>query len=186
LADRQVEPALNRLLLLVGEATPETVRLALEGRPARVHVLATTVAGPLAWLANAEEDARLRADLRALEAERALDGLVEVTSASGEIDPVDATGKALAEFPADDIFVGGSAADEGLYRALSVYGLPVTFVGPPAGRKARINREVRELAGGRNAGRLFAFLVGINVALMVAAIVLSLFALFILWLVGAF
>jgi hypothetical protein len=45
---------------------------------------------------------------------------------------------------------------------------------------------VRELAGGRNAGKLLAFILGMNLAMMAAAIVLSLFALLVLWLVGAY
>lgn len=176
----------NRLLLVVGDAAPETVRLALTGGPAHVYVVAPTVVGPLTWLANAERDATLRAEVRALEAERALAGLVDVASAAGTIDPVEAAEKALAVFPANDIVVVGSAADDDLERALGVLRLPVSRLGPPPGKQARLNRELRELAGGRNAGRLLAFIVGMNVALMIAAIVLSLFALLVLWIVGAY
>jgi len=176
----------NRLLLVVGDASPETVRLALHGHPRRVHVVATTVVGPLAWLSNAEDDALLEAEMRAIDAERALSGLVEVTSAAGPVDPVEAASAALASFPAGDIFVGGSAADDTLGRALSRLGLPVTYVGPPAGRRARVNREIRELAGGRNPGSVLALIVGMNVALMVAGIGLSLLALLVLWLLGVY
>lgn len=177
---------MNRLLLVVGDAAPETIRLALAGGPAHVYVVAPTVVGPVAWLANAERDATLRAEMRALEAERALDGLVDVAGAAGAVDPVEAVGDALAAFPANDIVLVGSAADDGLERALSVFRLPVSRLGPPPGRQARLNREIRELAGGRNAGRLFAFIVGMSVALMIAAIALSLLVLLVLWLVGAF
>ena len=177
---------MNRLLLVVGDAAPETIRLALAGGPAHVYVVAPTVVGPLAWLANAEQDATVRAEMRALEAERALDGLVDVAGAAGVVDPVEAVADALGAFPANDIVVVGSAADEGLEQALAVFRLPVSRLGPPPGRQARLNREIRELAGGRNAGKLLALIVGMNVVLIIAAIVLSLFALFVLWLVGAF
>lgn len=177
---------MNRLLLVVGDASPETVRLVLDGRPARVHVVATTVVGPLAWLANSEDDAHLHAEMRAMQAERALDGLTDVSTSVGEVDPVDAVADALSRFPADEIVVTGAAADDGLGRSLAPFRLPVYRVGPSPRGRAWIYREVRELAGGRNAGRLLAFIVGMNVALMVAAIVLSLVALLILWAVGAF
>jgi len=186
LADRPAEPALNVLLVVVGDAAPETVRLVLARRPRRVHVLATSVVGPLDWLANAEEGAEMQAASRALEAERALDGLVDVSSSTGVVDPVEAVGSALAEYPATEIVVAGSAADGGLERSLAVFGLPVTRIGPPPPGRARIYGEVRELAGGRNAGKLLAFIVGMNVALMIAAILLSLVALFVLWAIGVF
>ena len=177
---------MNLLLVVVGDASPETIRLALGGRPRRVYVLATSVVGPLDWLSNAEEGAQMRAASRALEAERALDGLVDVTSSAGSLDPVEAVADVLAVYPATDIVVTGAAADAGLERALAAFGLPVGRVGPAPGGRARVYGEVRELAGGRNAGKLLAFIVGMNAALMVAAIVLSLVALFVLWLVGAF
>ena len=177
---------LRRLLLVVGEASPQTVRLALAGAPAQVHVVVPAVVRPLDWLANADERANERARLLASEAEDALSGLVEVTSEAGDLDPVQAVADALAEFPATDMVIAGTAADEGLDRALARFGLPVYRVGPAPGRRARVNREVRELAGGRNAGKLLAFILGMNLAMMAAAIVLSLFALLVLWLVGAY
>ena len=177
---------MNRLLLVVGEAAPPTIRLALAGSPARVHVVASAVVGPLDWLANADDRGQRRAELQAAEAERALDGLVEVTSAAGDVDPVQAVADALVDFEATDIVITGRAADLDLDHALTRFGLPVYRVGPPPGRKARVNRELRELAGGRNAGSLVACIVGMNVALMVGAIALSLVALFVLWLVGVF
>lgn len=176
----------RRLLLVVGEASPQTVRLALAGAPAQIHVVVPAVVKPLDWLANADERANERARLRASEAEDALAGLVEVTSEAGDLDPVQAVADALLEFPATDLVIAGAAADDGLDGALARFGLPVYRVGPRPGGKARINREVRELAGGRNAGKLLAFILGMNVAMMAAAIVLSLFALFVLWLVGAY
>lgn len=177
---------MNRLLVVVGDASPQTVRLALAGGPERVHVVATTIVSPLAWLANAEEDAHLRAEVRALEAEHALDGLVEVSSEAGDVDPVEAVAHALAAFPATDVVVTGSAADGGLEGALAPFGLPVYRVGPPPGRRARLNREMREVAGGRNVGKFTAFVVGVNVLVIVSAIVLSLLTILVLWLAGAF
>lgn len=177
---------MKRLLLVVGDATPETVRLVLDGRPERVHVVATAVVGPLSWLANADDDAEMRAQMRAADAERALEGLTDVSSAGAGADPVDAVGRALADFPADEIIVTGSAADDGLGRALAAYGLPMYRIGPPPGRRARVNAEIRELAGGRNARSVFALVVGMNVALMAAGIVLSLLALLVLWILGLY
>jgi hypothetical protein len=176
----------RRLLVVVGDATPETVRLALAGRPGQVHIVVPTVVGPLDWLANADERSYERAKLRALAAEEALAGLVEVTSKAGDVDPVQAVADALAEFPATEIALAGSAADVGLDRALAGFGLPVRRVGPPPGGRARVNLRIRRLAGGRDPGALLALILGMNVALMVGAIVLSLFALFVLWLVGAY
>jgi len=176
----------NLLLVVVGDATPETIRLALARRPQHVYVLATRVVGPIDWLSNAEEGALMRASSRALEAEHALDGLVDVASSAGGVDPVEAVSKVLPDFPAHEIVVTGDAADAGLESALGVFGLPVGRVGPPPRGRARIYGEVREIAGGRNAGRLLALVFGMNVVMMVGAIVLSLFALLVLWLVGAY
>ena len=100
-------------------------------------------------------------------------------------------GQALAALaaqtrPADEIIVTGSAADDGLGRALASYGLPMYRIGPPPGRRARVNAEIRELAGGRNARSVLALVVGMNVALMAAGIALSLLALLVLWLLGLY
>ena len=175
---------MNRLLLVVGDATPQTIRLALAGTPEHVHVVATTVVGPVDWLANADDAAHVRAERRVAEAEHALDGLVEVSGEAGDIDPLQAVTDALREFPADDIVVTGAAADIGLDEALTRFGLPVYRVGPPPGRAARVNREIREITRGRDAGKLVRLIVGFNVAVLVAAILISLFGLLVLWLVG--
>jgi hypothetical protein len=177
---------LNVLLLVVGDTSPETIRQSLAGGPWRVLVVAPTVVGPLDWLSNAEEGARLRAEVRGLEAERALEGLVPVASVAGDVDPVQAVADALAEFPATEILVAGASADLDLEGALAVFHLPVRRLGPPPRARARVNLRIRKLSGGRDPGALFALILGMNVALMVAAIVLSLFALFVLWLVGAY
>lgn len=186
LADRPAEPALNVLLLVVGDTSPETIRESLASGPWRVHVVAPTVVGPLDWLSNAEEGAHLRAEVRGLEAERALAGLVPVTSAAGDVDPVQAVADALVEFPATEILVAGASADLDLERALARFRLPVRRIGPPPRARARVNLRIRKLAGGRDPGALLALILGMNVALMIGAIVLSLFALLVLWLVGAY
>jgi hypothetical protein len=176
----------NSLLLVVGDASPETIRQALAGGPDRVHVVVPTVVGALDWLSNAEEDARLRAEVRGLEAERALEGLVPVTSVAGDVDPVQAVADALPEFPASEILVTGTSADLELERALAGFRLPVRRLGPPPHARACINLRIRKLAGGRDAGALFTLILGMNFVLFAGAIVLSLFALFVLWLVGAY
>jgi hypothetical protein len=186
LADRPSEPALSSLLLVVGEASPETIRQSLLGGPRRVHVVAPTVVGALDWLSNAEEDARLRAEVRGLEAERALEGLVEVTSAAGDVDPVQAAADALAEFRATEILVAGAAADLELESALAVFRLPVRRLGPPPGPRARANLRIRKLATGRDPGAVLALLLGMNLALFVGAIALTFIALFVLWIVGVY
>jgi hypothetical protein len=176
----------NLLLLVVGDASPETIRRVLERGPWQVHVVAPTVVGALDWLATADDDAHMRAELRAHDAEQALDGLVPVTSAAGDVDPVTATADALGVFPATEIVVTGAAADSELERALAVFGLPVRRIGPPPGRRAQVNKRIRALAGGRDAGSVFALVVGMNVALMVAAIALSLIVLLVLWASGVY
>jgi hypothetical protein len=178
--------AVEVLLVVVGDASPETIRLALARRPARVHVLATSVVGPLDWLSNADEGAEMQASVRALEAERALEGLVDVTSSAGGVDPVEAVAERLARHPATEILVAGAAADVELEHELRGFGVPVARVGPPPGRRARLNRDLRKLTRGRDsdAGTLLAVILGMNVALMVGAILLSLVALFVLWLAG--
>jgi hypothetical protein len=177
---------LSSLLLVVGDASPETIRQSLAGGPSRVHVVAPTVVGALDWLSNAEEDARLRAELRGLEAERALEGLVAVTSAAGDVDPVQAAADALAEFQATEILVAGAAADLDLERALAVFRLPVRRLGPPPGARARVNLRIRRLAGGRDPGAVLALILGMNFALFLGAIALTFLALFVLWLVGVY
>ena len=66
------------LLVVVGDASPETIRLALGVAPQQVHVVAPTVVSPLDWLANADDAGRARAEARARAAEKALHGLVAV------------------------------------------------------------------------------------------------------------
>jgi len=186
LADRPTEPALSSLLLVVGDASPETIRQSLASGPWRVHVVAPTVVGALDWLSNAEEDARLRAEVRGLEAERALEGLVEVTSAAGDVDPVQAAADALAEFRATEILVAGASADLELERALARFRLPVRRLGPPPGARARVNLRIRKLATGRDPGAVLALILGMNFALFFGAIVLTFAALFVLWLFGVY
>ncbi|MBV8065303.1 MAG: hypothetical protein JOY73_07255, partial [Actinobacteria bacterium] len=111
---------------------------------------------------------------------------VDVSGEAADIDPLQAVVDALREFPADDIVVTGAAADIGLDEALTRFGLPVYRVGPPPGRKARVNREIREITRGRDAGKLVRLIVGFNVAALLACLVLSIFVIFILWLAGAY
>jgi hypothetical protein len=50
------------LLVVVGDASPETIRLALGVAPQQVHVVVPTVVSPLDWLANADDAGRARAE----------------------------------------------------------------------------------------------------------------------------
>lgn len=178
----------NLLLLLVGDEPPARVLEAIESReepPARIHVVAPTLVGPLAWLATAEDEARRQAEVRAFEIEWTLASQADVGGAAGDVDPVQAVEDALRDFPADEILVAGAAADPDLEAALGRLGLPVERLGVPrTKRRSRPYRALRGLASGRSDATLFVLFVGVNAALILVGVVLSLVALLVLWLIG--
>jgi len=176
----------NVLLLLVGDADQRDLRDGVAAlHPSRVHVVAPTVVGAVAWLATAEDDAHRRAEVRALEAEWTLADDAATGGEAGDADPVQAVEDALSRFPADAIVVAGEAADPDLETALRRIGLPVTrLAGASPRRRSRGVRALRRLAGGHGGETPFVLFVGVNAALVLASVALSLLVLLILWLSG--
>lgn len=178
----------NLLLLLMGDEPPPRLRDAISRRaapPARVHVVAPALVGPLDWLAGAEDDAHRQAEVRVLDAEWTLADQVEVEGEAGDVDPVQAVEDALRAFPADEILLAGEAADPDLEAALGRFGVPITRLEPaPFARRSPAYRAVRELAGGHRNATPFVLFVGVNSAFLLLGLLLSLFVLLILWLTG--
>ena len=173
---------MNVLLLLLDDVAPD-VLLAHVPEAAHVHVVAPVVVGALDWLATAEDDAARRAEVRALAAEWTLAGTTDVAGDAGDADPVQAVEDALRRFAADEILVAGGDVDPDLASALRRFGLPVTTLGTRARRRAPVYRYLRRLAGGRREEIPFVLFLGVNAALVVLGIVLSLLVLLILRLV---
>jgi len=177
----------NVLLLLIGDVAPELLHEQVAGSaptPLRVHVVAPTVVGPIDWLATAEDDAYRRAEVRALIAEWTLADSAEVEGEAGEADPLQAVEDALLSFPASEIVIAGDRSDPDLEAALARFGLPITRLGPAGGRRSRGYRALRALAAGDRAATPFVLFVGVNGALLLLGVVLSLVVLSILWVSG--
>lgn len=151
----------------------------------RVHVVAPILVGPIDWLATAEDDAHREAEVRALEAEWTLADAAEVEGEAGEADPVQAVEDALRLFPADEILVCGERVDPDLHAELARFGLRVRELAPAGPRRSGGYRFLRSLAGGRRPATPFVLFVGVNGALLLLAVLLSLVVLSILWLTGA-
>ena len=179
----------NLLVLLVGDVPPRRLRDAIAARaepPGRVHVVAPTLVGALDWLATAEDDAHRQAAVRAFDAEWSLADQADVDGEAGDADPVQAVEDALRHFPADEILIAGGAADPDLEAALRRFGLPTTHLDGARGRRhSRAYRALRELAAGRNNATPFVLFIGVNTALLLVGLALSLLALLILWLIGS-
>ena len=180
----------NLLLLLVGDVSPAKLRDALAARvhpPERVHVVAPMVVTPLDWLATAEDHAHREAEMRALDAEWTLADQAETGGEAGIADPVQAVEDALRSFPADEILIAGEQADPDLERALAPFGLPVARLEDaryPA-RRSWAFRALRALAAGHGSETPFILFLGVNSALALLALVISLLVVLILWLAGA-
>lgn len=174
------------LLLLVGDDVPLRLRDELAARldgPARIHVVAPAQVRPLDWLATADDAAQREAQVRVLEAEWTLADEGEVEGEAGDVDAVQAVDDALREFPADEIVVAGAAAALGLDARLARFGLPVERLGLPATRRSGfVARAFRGFTAGRNEAIPFAAFVGVNLALALLAVVLSLAVALIVWL----
>ena len=177
--------ATNVILLLVGDLSPDRLRARVAAHaPAvrRVHVVAPTLVGAVDWLATAEDDARRRAEVRALEAEWTLAADADVEGEAGDADPVQAVEDALRAFPADAILIAGDRADPDLEAALAQFGLPTERLSAAAPRRSAAYRGLRGLAAGHRATTPFVLFVGVNGALLLLGVVLSLVVLLILWL----
>ena len=176
------------LVLLLDDDLPGHVHEAIAARaepPARIHVVAPALVGPLDWLATAEDGAHRQAEVRAFETEWTLSGDADVEGGAGDGDPVQAVEDALREFPADEILIAGRSVDADLERALRRFGLPVTrLAGAPSSRRAWPVRGLRGLAAGHANATPFVLFFGVNAALFVLAILLSLVVLLVLWVAG--
>jgi len=171
----------------MGDVPPARLRSAVATRgvsPLRIRIVAPTVVGALDWLASAEDAGRRRAEVRALEAEWALQQDAEVEAGAGDADPIQAVEDALRSFPADEIVIGGAHVDPDLDDALFRFGIPVVRIDPPRARRSRLYRGLRSIAGGRGNATPFVLFVTVNVALLLCAVVLSLVAVAILWATG--
>jgi hypothetical protein len=174
------------VLLLDGDAQPLRRAIAQreDGSP-NVHVVAPTRVGALEWLATDEDDARVKAEARALEAEWLLADRADVEAEAGDVDPVLAVEDALRSFPADEILLVGEASEDGaLERSLRRFGLPVTWLGvaPTAGSRNLLRDAARGLAAGRSKATPFVVFAGVNLFLLLLAVVISLVALLVVWL----
>lgn len=178
----------NLLVVLLGDAAPGRLRDAIAARPvppARIHVVAPAIVGPLDWLATAEDTAHQQAEVRAFEAEWTLADHAEVRGEAGDVDPVQAVEDALRDFPADEILIAGEAADGDLEQALRRFGLPTgRLESTRRADRSRLYRAMRELASGRGDATPFVLFVGVNTALFLVGAVLSAIVLLILWLSG--
>jgi hypothetical protein len=179
----------NVLVLLLGDDRALSVRRAIEGRdhsPSRIHVVAPALVGPMHWLATADDDAHHEAEARVLATEWTLAGSDGVEGEAGDADPIQAVEDALQGFPADEILIAGGPADSDLEAELRRFGLPITrLASAPARRRSQLYRAFRGLAGGHGAATPFILFAGVNAALLLAGIVLSLLVLLVLWLTGA-
>ncbi len=176
------------LVLLLADGFAVPLRDAIAGRSepvARVHLVAPALVGPLDWLATADDAAHRRAEVRVLEAEWTLAGEVDVDGDAGDVDPIQAVEDALREFAADEILIAG-AADRDLVVALQALGLPVSLLEEtPYRRRSAPYRALRGLAGGHDDATPFILFFGVNAALLLAGILLSLVVLLVLWLLGS-
>jgi hypothetical protein len=178
----------NLLVLLLEDGSEAQLRQAVEDRADEslsVHVVAPAQVGPLAWLASDEDDARRQAEVRALAAEWTLADRAEAGGEAGDVDPVQAVEDALRRFPADEILVvGGASANGALDASLKRFGVPVTRAGgslPPAGH-TRLRETTRAIVAGRSRATPFVFFLGVNVALLALAAVLTAIVVLVLWL----
>ena len=186
--DEMSGPRLNLLVLLLGDTAPARLHDAIAARPdppAHIHVVAPAIVKPLDWLATAEDTAHHQAEVRAFEAEWTLADHAQVDGQAGDVDPIQATEDALQRFPADEILIAGAAADRDLEQTLNHFGLNISRLDrAPNSSHSHLYRALRELAGGHNDATPFLLFLGVNSALLLLSILLSLIALLILWLSG--
>ena len=182
------QPRLNLLVLLLGDTAPARLRDAIAARPdppTHIHVVAPAIVKLLDWLATAEDTAYQQAEVRAFEAEWTLADQAQVEGGAGDVDPIQAVEDALRGFPADEIVIAGVAADSELEQTLSRFGLPISRLDhAPDSSHSHLYRALRELARGHNDATPFLLFLGVNTALLLLSILLSLIALLILWLSG--
>ena len=177
----------NLLVLLLGDTKPARLHDAIAARserPARIHVVASPIVGPLDWLATSEDSSRRGAKARILETEWTLADQANVDGEAGDVDPVQAVEDALRGFPADEILIAGNAADGDLDEALRRFGLPIGRVDPPPANHSSFYRGLRGLAGGHNSATPLILFFGVNTVLVLFALLFSLLIVLALWLSG--
>jgi hypothetical protein len=177
------------LVVLTGSVSREQLEEAIgpDVADTSVYVVAPSRVGPLEWLATDEGRARGEAAARVLEAEWLLAGTSEVGGEAGEADAAVAVADALKHFPADEIvLVGDGSVDAGLLASLRALGPPVRLSGvalEPTSLRTRARAGLRGLTSGRSAATPLAAFVAANVGLLVIALLGSLLAALIVWLV---
>jgi hypothetical protein len=178
----------NLLVVLLDGSPDPRLRDAVAARgngPTHVHVVAPTHVTALQWLATDEDEARARADVRALEAEWTLADEADVKGERGDVDPIQAVDDALRGFPADEIILVGANRNGGLESAIRRFGVPVTRLGGPARIRPRdrLRERARGIVYGRSRATPFVFFAGVNLALLALAALISLVVvLVVLWL----
>jgi hypothetical protein len=178
----------NVLIVLLADAPVSRLRQAVAARgdgTSNVHVVAPARVSRLEWLATDEDEARAEADVRALEAEWTLSHEAAVEGEGGDVDPVQAVEDALREFAADEILVvAGPGENGGLEASLRGFGVPVSRLGGPLPlrRRDRVRESARRIAAGRSKTTPFIFFVGVNLALLLLAVLIALVVALVIWL----
>jgi hypothetical protein len=176
----------NLLVLVLDDGAEERLRDAIESRedpPERVQVIAPALVKPLDWLATDESRAQRQAEARALGVEWVLADHAQVGGEAGDVDPAQALEDALRSFDADEILVAGRTDPE-LDARLARLGIPVRWLDPAEVGTSR-TRAFHTLVAGRNEALPFVLFAGVNLALVLFAVLLSLFVLLVLWLAGS-
>jgi hypothetical protein len=176
----------NVLVVLLEDGERTELRRAIARRSneaQNVRVVAPTKLGTLRWLTSDENDARADAWDRAAKAAWLLSDQGSIDVEQGDADPVLAVEDALRTFPAEEILIVG-ADDPALELSLSELGVPVSRVGGagPPERTDELREGARRIAEGRSQVSPFAFLAGVNLALLAGVAAIILIVLLAIWL----
>jgi hypothetical protein len=91
----------------------------------------------------------------------------------------------LRNFRADEILlVGTPDQDGGLEASLRKFGVPVTRLGGslPLRERDRVREGARRIAAGRSRATPFVFFAGVNLALLLLTVLISLVVVLVVWL----
>lgn len=181
------------LLILLDGASRENLERAVENADEgdlAVYVVGPRNVGPLDWLATDERRASAAAAARVLEAEWLLAERDELGGEVGDRDLVLAVHDALEHVPADEIaIVGSGAIDPQLLQQLRAFGLPLTLTGLSEGADSatsRVRSATRGVTSGRSAATPFVAFLAANLGFLVIAVVLSVLAGVIVWLIESY
>jgi hypothetical protein len=178
----------NVLIVALDPVSDDEIRTAIatrrETEDVSVHVVAPAASvGRLQWLTGAEDEARAEAEELADRTADAVDA--EVETEVGDRDPLLAVEDALAEFPADEILVAGTA-DEKAEAALRRFGLPISWLdggGEVASEEATgAEALARDVTKGRRPETPFVVVGVVGATVLVAIVLISLIAFFVAWL----